>query len=169
MSILDKPATNGTRHSRALPSRPTNRGYQLENLPPQVNGKAGHRITRSEDPERLQRGGNARNTSEVLDIFADPTETPKSHDRRPRHNSESSVTDRNGKPLEPEGERRRRERRRREVRQGARDSSGRPIPSAGPKGKKPSHRLDVIDKLDVTSIYGTGCRHSKPSIYFLHY
>ena len=160
MSILDKSVTNGTRHPSASPRRPTNRRCRVENLPPQVNGKAGHRTTRSEDPERLQKSGNTRNTSEVLDIFADPAETSRSHDRRPKHDSGSSVTDRNGKPLQPEEERRRRERRRREVRHRERDSSGRPIPSAGPRGKKPSHRLDVIDKLDVTSIYGTGCKLS---------
>ena len=163
MSLLDRTATNGIRHSRASPRKPANRRCRVENLPPQVNGKAGHRITRSEDPERLQKGGNTRDTADVLDIFADPAETPKSHDRRPRHNSESSVTDRHGKPLEPEEERRRRERRRCEARPRERDSSGRPIPVAGPKGKKPSHRLDVIDKLDVTSIYGTGCKLSQLS------
>ena len=31
-------------------------------------------------------------------------------------------------------------------------------PRGSPKAKKPNHRLDIIDKLDVTSIYGTGCK-----------
>lgn len=54
------------------------------------------------------------------------------------------------KAMDPEDERRRRERRHRE-RERERDGK--------PRSKRaPGYRLDVIDKLDVTSIFGTGCR-----------
>lgn len=52
--------------------------------------------------------------------------------------------------MDPEDERRRRERRHRE-RERERDGK--------PRSKRaPGYRLDVIDKLDVTSIFGTGCK-----------
>lgn len=56
------------------------------------------------------------------------------------------------KPLDPEDEKRRRERRHREREARHRDGKSRS------SKKTPSHRLDIIDKLDVTSIYGTGCK-----------
>lgn len=52
------------------------------------------------------------------------------------------------KGLDPEDERRRRERRHRERERDGKPRSKRP----------PGYRLDVIDKLDVTSIFGTGCK-----------
>ncbi|KKY16798.1 putative protein pal1 [Phaeomoniella chlamydospora] len=52
---------------------------------------------------------------------------------------------RTSKSLETEEERRRRKHKEREARR-----------RQGSKHKTPSHRLDVIDKLDVTSIFGTG-------------
>jgi hypothetical protein len=92
-------------------------------------------------------GSKSRPTGE-LDIFADPSETPRKLDaRRVRRNSESSVVDR--KPLDPEEEKKRQERRRRERKHPDREGSS-------SKSKKPDRKLDVIDKLDVTSIYGTG-------------
>jgi len=82
-----------------------------------------------------------KNPAEELDIFASPE---KNGDRKPRRNSESSVLD---KPPTSEEERRRRERHRRERRHdGSRSRHGR---------RKP-HGLDIIDKLDVTGIYGAG-------------
>ena len=93
-------------------------------------------------------GSRSRPTGE-LDIFADPSESPKKSDaRRIRRNSESSVADR--KPLDPEEEKKRQERRRRERRHREREGGS-------SKSKKPDRKLDIIDKLDVTSIYGTGC------------
>ena len=38
------------------------------------------------------------------------------------------------------------------------DSQGRPVPSKEPRSKRANKRLDVIDKLDLTGIYGEGCR-----------
>ena len=96
-------------------------------------------------------GSRSRPAGE-LDIFADPAESSvKSDARRIRRNSESSVIDR--KPLDPEEEKKRQERKRRERR--PRDREG-----SSSKSKKPDRKLDVIDKLDVTSIYGTGCEYS---------
>lgn len=102
-----------------------------------------------------------------LDIFADPKTSPrKSESRRPRRNSESSVIDRSSGKLpdaDDEKKRRRRERERRHRERDAKEGKD-GKDSKDSKGKKPGDRkLDVIDKLDVTSIYGTGCRsHLRP-------
>ena len=68
------------------------------------------------------------------------------------------MAERAGKQLDPEEERKRRERRHREREAGARDGKGKSHASS--KSKKPNQRLDVIDKLDVTSIYGMGRKYS---------
>lgn len=80
-----------------------------------------------------------REAKAELDIFADPVEKKsRSHRRR---NSESSIRD---KPsLSPEEEKKRRERKHRE---------------GSKRGVRGQKRLDVIDKLDGTSIYGSGCK-----------
>ncbi|KAL1884950.1 hypothetical protein Plec18167_001607 [Paecilomyces lecythidis] len=109
---------------------------------------------------RKERSQTRTKDSDPFDIFADPPSSSskpphrsKSHDvRRPRRNSESSIMERPQKPLDPEDEKRRRERRHRERDARHRDGKSR-------SSKKPSHRLDIIDKLDVTSIYGTGLFH----------
>ena len=133
-----------------------------------MNGKPGQHPTRlQEEEQRARNATRPRAPGQPLDIFADPPETQRSPERRPpRHGSfDQTSTDRNGLPLSPEEERKRRERRlrEREVRHRHRDSEskGRFRPSGGisSKSKKPGH-LDVIDKLDVTSIYGTGCEYS---------
>ena len=64
------------------------------------------------------------------------------------------------KLLDPEDERRRRERRRRE--REARHRDGKPRSS-----KKANYQLDIIDKLDVTSIYGTGSEWHHLTPYFI--
>lgn len=56
------------------------------------------------------------------------------------------------KHLDPEEERRRRERKHREREGRHRDGKHRS------SRRSPNYKLDVIDKLDVTSIYGTGCK-----------
>ncbi|KAH8811439.1 Pal1 cell morphology protein-domain-containing protein [Xylogone sp. PMI_703] len=115
---------------------------------------AAHKPSRSqeEDPRaRKPSSGNRPRPAkeDVLDIFADPDEKPKKHEaRRPRRNSESSVMER--KPLDTEEERKRHERKRRERKE-------REMREKGPK--KPNRKLDVIDKLDLSSIYGTGLFH----------
>ena len=103
----------------------------------------GHRPSQSEE-ERRRIAGKLRGTPGTLDIFADPPDTNRVRDRRPRRNSETSVREKTGRLLDPEEERRRQERRQRDTKR-----QGKPKPA--------SRKLDIIDKLDVTSIYGTGC------------
>jgi hypothetical protein len=118
-----------------------------ENMPPRPYGRGpppGHRPPMTEE-ERKRREARIREkvqNGELLDIFADPPDANRIREKRPpRRNSESSVRD---KPaLDSEEEKKRRDRKNRESKRPGKD-------------KKPSRRLDVIDKLDVTSIYGTG-------------
>ncbi|KAF4629266.1 hypothetical protein G7Y89_g8880 [Cudoniella acicularis] len=127
-----------------------------ENVPPR--GPPGHRPSRSQEEALRARkpGGPSRTRpSGDLDIFADPPEgssSRKSESRRVRRNSDSSVLSRNGKLLDTEEEKKRAERKRRERRHRERESKD-------PKSRKPDRKLDIIDKLDVTSIYGTGLFH----------
>lgn len=58
--------------------------------------------------------------------------------------------EKSGRSLDPEEEKKRQERRRRERRHREREGKE-------GRSKKPDRKLDIIDKLDVTSIYGTGC------------
>lgn len=80
-----------------------------------------------------------------LDIFADSAAS--GNDGKPRRNSESSIRDK-ARPPTTEEERRRRERRNRESKKEV----------ARPGKNAANRKLDIIDKLDVTSIYGTGRR-----------
>ena len=101
---------------------------------------------------------------DVSNIFADPpARRPTSH--RPRRNSDGSIADR--KLLSPEDEKRRRDRRHRhrgskskdeKDNKDSKDSKERPPPT---EIKVKNRRMDVIDKLDVTSIFGTGGRQPK--------
>ena len=102
------------------------------------------------DEERRRQQGKPRPGPNELNIFADPAELPRPRHNRPqRRNSETSVREK-PREMDPEAEKRRRERKLRESKDASRPT----------KGKKPNARLDVIDKLDVTSIYGTGCGFS---------
>jgi hypothetical protein len=89
--------------------------------------------------------GRSRGPTGQLDIFADPLDIAKVRERRPRRNSDTSIIsgEKTRKFLDPDDERRRLERRQREAKRHG-------------KSKPTSRRLDIIDKLDVTSIYGTG-------------
>jgi hypothetical protein len=146
------PPRSNTDGGKAPPPYSALSSSRGENVPPRP--PPGHRPSRSqEEAMRARRkesgptSGKPRPTGE-LDIFADPSETSprKSDPRRARRNSDSSVVSRNSKLLDPEEEKKRQERRRRERRHRERR-----------EGKKPDRKLDIIDKLDVTSIYGTGC------------
>lgn len=75
----------------------------------------------------------------------------RSENRRPRRNSESSMIDKGS--LNPEEERKRRERRKEREAKDGKSRSGR---SKRPNG------LDLIDKLDVTGIYGPGRECTAP-------
>lgn len=166
LTLNDKPqgSSNGT---RPMPARSNTYDKhpmgppRSENIPPR--GPPRHRPTRSqEEAMRARRaaGGERGGSKGELNIFADPSTSPRrSGDRRPRRNSESSVLE-NGskKPLDPEEEKKRQERRRREreERHRKRDAS---------KTKKPDRKLDIIDQLDATSIYGTGRTYQVVSVY----
>ncbi|KAL4878599.1 Pal1 cell morphology protein-domain-containing protein [Aspergillus karnatakaensis] len=146
LSLNQAPKTNGFRPAPPRPEKPSQHA-PLQNRPPR--------------PTR-ERSEGAR-SNDPFNIFADPPSKSRpsasgsksrERERRPRRNSESSVMDR-PKLLDDDDERRRRERRRRERegrhRDGHRDGKSR--------SKKPGYQLDIIDKLDVTSIYGTGMFH----------
>ncbi|KAJ5594002.1 uncharacterized protein N7459_000210 [Penicillium hispanicum] len=98
-------------------------------------------------------------SKDPFDVFADPPSLSKAATvgprekttRRPRRNSESSVMDRASKLFDDDDERRRRERRHRDREGRHRDGK--------PRSSRKDRRLDIIDKLDVTSIYGTGMFH----------
>ncbi|EEH04762.1 conserved hypothetical protein [Histoplasma capsulatum G186AR] len=149
---LDKPADKPSNsNGRRPPPRP-------ENVPP-----SGHTLSddkaSSRRPARKPSGEESQSRSKgnrrgpTGNVFADPKESSKSRSqRRPRRNSDSSIMDRPSKSLDPEEEKRRRERRHRERDAKHKDSKSRSRRTNG-------HRLDVIDKLDVTSIYGTGLFH----------
>lgn len=146
LTLEDKPAP-----SRLGPPIRSNTD-KSENIRPR--GPPGHRPTRSQEEAMRARkaaGGHRPRPEkkEELDIFADPSDSPKRSDpsRRPRRNSDSSIAD--AKKLDPEEEKKRQERRRREREKRHAERA---------KGKRPKN-LDVIDKLDVTSIYGTGLFH----------
>ena len=139
LELIDRPRSSrrAAPHMNAMQRRPENMPPRSNQLPP-----TSHRPSVSEEDRRRQQRAPRPNGG--LDIFADPSDKPRLRERRPRRNSESSVRDRNAKPNETEEEKQRRERRAaREKRHG--------------KPQSTQRRLDLIDKLDVTSIYGTGC------------
>ncbi|KAI1617277.1 Pal1 cell morphology protein-domain-containing protein [Exophiala viscosa] len=133
--------------SRGAQKLPVNGPPRRENIAPRPyqRGPPGrHRPTNS-DEERRRQQAKPRDLLGDLNIFADPPESRSRDKRTQRRNSESSVRDK-PKDLDPEAEKRRKERRLREGK-------------TSQKSKKPDRKLDVIDKLDVTSIYGTGLFH----------
>lgn len=144
LSLSNGPTTNGSTSRKDNPppystaSRPANR---TENIPPKPRGPPpNHYPSRSQ--EERSRGAKPR---QEMDVFADP---PPSRRPRPRRNSESSV---NSRMPSPEEERQRKERYKRDREARHRDAR------AKHKSKKSTQRLDIIDNLDVTSIYGKGC------------
>ncbi|KAJ5950176.1 uncharacterized protein N7479_008589 [Penicillium vulpinum] len=128
---------------RPVASDATQRTASNRNRPPR---------DRSERPPGRSAESKER---DPLDIFADPpTSSQTAKDkapRRARRNSESSVMDRSSKLLDLDDDDKRRRERRREREGRSKDVKSR-------SGRK-DRRLDIIDKLDVTSIYGTGMFH----------
>ncbi|OAF63291.1 hypothetical protein VC83_00043 [Pseudogymnoascus destructans] len=151
LTLDDKPRSSRPQQ----PARSLTDTSRAENIPP--NGSVSHRPTRSQDrrppgPPRTDKP-QPRLPTNKLDIFADPTDT-KPNERRPRRNSDSSLMggpSGGGKALDPVEENKRQDRRRRERRQREREALKDP--------KKPSRKLDIIDQLDATSIYGMGVFH----------
>lgn len=112
----------------------------------------GHRPSRSQEDEKRLRNGSRgpprpRGPPRQKSLLDSPE---RSENRRPRRNSESSMIDKGS--LNPEEERKRRERRK-EREAGVKDGKSRSGRSKRPNG------LDLIDKLDVTGIYGPGLFH----------
>ncbi len=108
-----------------------------------------HRPSRStEEEQRARAGPRGPSKLKELNIFASPE---RSENRRPRRNSESSMVDKGS--LTAEEEKRRLEKRRERDLRGkdGKQRDGRP----GVKPRK-AQGLDLIDKLDVTGIYGPG-------------
>ncbi|KAL2794501.1 Pal1 cell morphology protein-domain-containing protein [Aspergillus keveii] len=145
LSLNPAPKASGMRPAPAppRPEKPSQNG-PLKSRPPRSSKERSE--GRSNDP---------------FNIFSDPPSKAKpsgsgsrsrDRERRPRRNSESSVMERTPKLLDDEDERRRRERRRREREARHKDGKSR-------SSRKPGYQLDIIDKLDVTSIYGTGMFH----------
>lgn len=118
-----------------------------ENMRPRPFGGAPppkQRPSTSEE-ERRRLEGKPRPPPGESDVFADPPHVGKLRDSRPRRNSETTAQEKQAKPADGEEDKRRRDRRHRERRR-----YGKPALA--------NQRLDIIDKLDVTSIYGTGCK-----------
>lgn len=140
-TVTAVPAVPGP-ETKPRPAHGTSRGPSNRTRPPRERPTPGPSTeSRSKDP---------------FDIFADPPNSskvgPSGHGakppRRPRRNSESSVMDRASKLFDDEDDKRRRERRHREREGKTRDGK--------PRSSRKNRQLDIIDKLDVTSIYGTG-------------
>ncbi|KAN0070154.1 Pal1 cell morphology domain containing protein [Elaphomyces granulatus] len=115
--------------------------------PPSANGTS---VSSRRTNERSESVGK-----DPFETFAEPRPKDSGHSRsdarRPRRNSESSVVDKS-KPLDSEEEKRRRERRHRDKQDRSKDAKHR-------ARRPPAHKLDIIDKLDVTGIYGSGLFH----------
>ncbi|KAF1958329.1 Pal1-domain-containing protein [Byssothecium circinans] len=85
-----------------------------------------------------------------------PRGSPDRRERRTRRNSESSMIDKGS--LDPHEERRRRERRRERDERAKDAKDGKDSKSRSTRVRKP-HGLDIIDKLDVSGIYGPSMIH----------
>lgn len=115
--------------------------------------RVGHRPSRSDEEERERRRAAPRGPPRPRGPPEPrhPSESsPDRRERRPRRNSDSSIVDRAAQEKE---DRRRRERRR-EREEKDRDGKS----STTRKVRKPQG-LDLIDKLDVTGIYGPSMIH----------
>ncbi|KAM4065158.1 pal1 cell morphology protein [Hirsutella rhossiliensis] len=150
-----KPSAAPPASQRRLEVVPASR--RGENKPLAKLPKASHRPTRSQEealrarkpPLSGQRPG--------------PSESPqRKPQQRPRRNSESSVLDLNTQPITADEmkmieAKRLRDKQRRD--RDGRSSSSRADGKERSKSRRPGRKLDIIDQLDATSIYGTGLFH----------
>ncbi|KAH0542882.1 hypothetical protein FGG08_002742 [Glutinoglossum americanum] len=164
LTLEDRPSDSGPQQLPGSMGRNrTSVGPRFNNLQNNQVHKpsGGHRTTKSQEDEGRRISGLPPRSDKQpeLNIFADPFEPPKSRDRRQRRNSESSIMENRGGKLDSDEERRRRRERR--LREGRNPDGGRRDGHrhGSSKPRRPNHRLDLIDKLDVTSIYGTGLFH----------
>ncbi|KAK7972841.1 hypothetical protein PG988_006975 [Apiospora saccharicola] len=134
------------------PSRSENPSSRGRGPPPR--GGPPHRPSRSQEEAMRARKMHGSHASTGGDKMLDPKRTERRPERRPRRNSDTSIMD---SPLTEEEkkliERTRRERERRHREKERKDDSAPKDPTKKPK------RLDIIDQLDATSIYGTGLFH----------
>ncbi|KAL6704107.1 hypothetical protein ACN47E_008770 [Coniothyrium glycines] len=115
--------------------------------------RGGHRPSRSEEERERLRGhprGPPRPRGPPGTRPQHPSSPERRETRRPRRNSESSMIDKGS--LDPDEERRRRERRK------EREQRSKDAKSTSRRTRKPMG-LDLIDKLDVTGIYGPSMIH----------
>ncbi|KAI1779090.1 Pal1-domain-containing protein [Hypoxylon cercidicola] len=143
----DKDAKSRAGASRPSVNRPAGGPPRGENNPPRGRGpppSSSHRPTRSQEEALRARRMHSTSNGGDKALNASPQKRPT--ERRPRRNSESSVIE---KPLTDE-EKKAREARRRERERRHRDGKDKP---------KTGRKLDIIDQLDATSIYGTGLFH----------
>lgn len=115
--------------------------------------RTGHRPSRSEEEERNRQRGPPRGPPRPRGPPEPRRHSPDRRERRPRRNSDSSIID---KAAQEKEDRRRRERRRERERE-ERERDGKSS-STAKKVRKPQG-LDLIDKLDVTGIYGPSMIH----------
>ncbi|KAL6409434.1 hypothetical protein AUP68_05808 [Ilyonectria robusta] len=140
------PATDRPKPPPGGPRRPMDRPPPRRGDKPQAPPDGVHRPTRSQEEalraRRMQAGGAPRPSPNS------PQRKPQQ--RRPRRNSESSVLDFDAQPLTEE------EKRMIEAKRRERDRQRRGEGKEKSKSGRPSRRMDIIDQLDATSIYGTG-------------
>jgi hypothetical protein len=147
-ALLQKNLTiDGDDKKRAPPPRPApNRSG--------TDPRGQHRPSRSDEEERDRMRGAPRGPPRPRGPPGSRPPRPSSRDRRdhrrPRRNSESSIVDKS--LLDPHEERKRRERRK-EREERAKDGKSTQRKVRRPQG------LDLIDKLDVTGIYGPSLIH----------
>ncbi|KAI0837948.1 Pal1-domain-containing protein [Hypoxylon sp. FL0890] len=147
LTLDDKNAKPRPEPGRPLVNRPPGSGPRGENNPPRGRGQtsSSHRPTRSqEEALRARRMHSASNGADLLKGGPSPPKRPT--ERRPRRNSDSSMLE---KPMTDE-EKKARELRRKERERRHRD---------GKDKSRSGRKLDIIDQLDATSIYGTGLFH----------
>ncbi|KAL7621550.1 hypothetical protein AAE478_008875 [Parahypoxylon ruwenzoriense] len=144
LSLDDKDAKTRPAPGRTPMNRPPGGSSRGENHPPRGRGpppSSSHRPTRSQEEALRARKLSAANEGKLIDV----SPPRKTTDRRLRRNSDSSIIE---KPLTEE-EKKLRELKRREREKRHRDG----------KDKQRGRKLDIIDQLDATSIYGTGLFH----------
>ncbi|KAK4187246.1 Pal1 cell morphology protein-domain-containing protein [Podospora australis] len=152
LTLEDKAAAAPPRPDAAKPSM-GRRGPPppgRENMPPgnRSGGPPNHRPTRSQEEALRARKQQGPATGDLIGSFGPDRSPPRRQERRPRRNSESSVV--GADRVLTEEERKARDQRRRDRERRHRDG----------KDRKPvSRKLDIIDQLDATSIYGTGIFH----------
>ncbi|KAK6072689.1 mucin-1 [Seiridium cupressi] len=147
---LPKPAPRPD-GARVPPRGPPGGPPRGENVPRGGRGPPpSHRPTRSqEEALRARRMQERAGSNGARDLLGMSQKRPA--ERRPRRNSESSIMAE--RPPLTEEEKKAKELRRRERERRHREGKDRS------KSGKPSRKLDLIDQLDATSIYGTGLFH----------